>query len=638
MTSLSLRRFHIVSRFSILSFICVITMALIMGFALSSVLTRAVTEWEWENTAALARHHVKLSGLETLFTASPEPDTRERWRNELASLFTDLPEIVRVKVWDRNATVLWSDQEHLIGKRFPDNSELKRALAGRVEVEIKRLTKTEHKYERNTFATLAEVYVPILSSASGQVIGAVEIYKTPKRLFATIRWGRIVVWTISLGGGLALYVVLLPLVQQVYGRQVREETLRAYTAKLEREVADQTEELHKELAERKRVEEALRQAQKMEAVGRLAGGVAHDFNNLLTVILGRSQLLLNGVKSESPSRHNVELIQSAAARAAELTQQLLAFSRQQVLAPKVLDLNVILADMEKMLRRLIGEDIDLVAVLDPALGHVRIDPGQLQQVIMNLAVNARDAMPGGGKLTLETANVELDETYAARDVVVRPGRYVMLAVSDTGMGMDERTRSRLFEPFFTTKDPGKGTGLGLSTVYGIIKQSDGHIWVYSEVGQGATFKIYLPLVEDAVEQAGVSPSLADLPRGSETLLLVEDEEGLRELARETLEMQGYTVLPARHGEEALRLSNAHASPIHLLVTDVVMPEMSGRELARHLTEPGSELKVLYMSGYAGEAVVRHGVLDNGNAFLQKPFTLDVLAHKVREVLDAPRTH
>ena len=633
-----LKRFPILARFSILSFFCVIVMALIMSVALSSLMTRAVTEWEWENTAALARHQVKLSGLETLFTAPPGPDTRERWRNELASLFTELPEIVRVKVWDRNATVLWSDEEQLIGRRFPHNEELEQAFAGRVEVAIKRLTKHEQSYERRVFSTLAEVYVPIFSRAGGQVVGVVEIYKTPNRLFATIRWGRIVIWTISLGAGLALYVVLLPLVQQVYGRQVRDETFQAYTSKLEREVAKQTQELQKELAERKRVEEALRQAQKMEAVGRLAGGVAHDFNNLLTVILGRSQLLLDRVRSEPSIHHNVELIRSSAARAAELTQQLLAFSRRQVLAPKVLDINLLVTDMDKMLRRLIGEDIDLVTVLDPALGRVRIDPGQVDQIFMNLAVNARDAMPGGGKLTVETANVELDKTYVGRDVVVKPGRYVMLAMSDTGAGMDGETKSRLFEPFFTTKEPGKGTGLGLSTVYGIVKQSDGHIWVYSEPEQGATFKIYLPRVDEAVEQAETGSALADLPRGPETILLVEDEEALRDLAQETLQTQGYTVLPACHGEEALRLYHQHAGPIHLMVTDVVMPEMNGRELARRLIGPRSELKVLYMSGYAGEAVVRHGVLDNGNAFLQKPFTVDVLARKVREVLDAPRAY
>ncbi len=630
-----LKRFPILARFSILSFFCVIVMALIMSVALSSLLTRAVTEWEWENTAALARHQVKLSGLETLFTAPPGPDTRERWRNELASLFTELPEIVRVKVWDLNAAVLWSDEERLIGQRFPGNEELERALAGRVEVAIKRLTKHEQSYERRRFATLAEVYVPIFSPAGGQVVGVVEIYKTPDRLFAAIRWGRIVIWTISFGGGLALYVVLLPLVQQVYGRQVRDETFQAHTSKLEREVAEQTQELKEGLAERKRVEEALRQAQKMEAVGRLAGGVAHDFNNLLTVILGRSQLVLDTVRSEPSIHHNVELIQSSAARAAELTQQLLAFSRRQVLAPRVLDLNAIVADMEKILRRLIGEDVDLVTVPDPTIGCVRADPGQIRQVIMNLALNARDAMPEGGKLTIETTDVEMDQTFVWRHVTVRPGRYVMLAVSDTGMGMDEDTKSRLFEPFFTTKEPGRGTGLGLSTVYGIVKQSDGHVSVYSEPGKGATFKIYLPRVEQAVDQAESRPALAELPRGSETILLVEDEGALRELARENLQMLGYAVLPARHGKEALQLGRRHTGPIHLLVTDVVMPEMGGPELARRLMGPRSELKVLYMSGYAGEAVVRHGVLDNGNAFLQKPFTVDVLARKVRELLDVP---
>jgi two-component system cell cycle sensor histidine kinase/response regulator CckA len=386
---------------------------------------------------------------------------------------------------------------------------------------------------------------------------------------------------------------------------------------------------------RKHLEEQLLQSQKMEAVGRLAGGIAHDFNNLLTVIIGFTELLLyRHLDDLSPLRGPLEEVQKAGKWAASLTHQLLAFSRKQVLQPKVLDLNAVVADTEKMLRRLIGEDIDLVTVLDPELGPVKVDPGQLEQVIMNLAVNARDAMPQGGKLTIETANVELDEAYARRHTSVQPGPYVMLAVSDTGIGMGKETQSHLFEPFFTTKE--KGIGLGLPTIYGIVKQSGGHIWVYSEPGLGTTFKVYLPRVEEAVEPPQPGTASAASLQGSETVLLVEDDGGVRMLVRDVLEISGYTVLEARHGEEALLICQQHSGPIHLMVTDVVMPGMSGRELAERLSPLYPEMKVLYISGYTEKGIVHHGVLDPATAFLQKPFTPNALAHKVRQVLDAPQ--
>jgi PAS domain S-box-containing protein len=393
------------------------------------------------------------------------------------------------------------------------------------------------------------------------------------------------------------------------------------------------EALEQELTGRKRLEEQLLQAQKMEAVGRLAGGVAHDFNNVLTAITGYADLLLMNLGDLDPWRKDVEEIKKAADRASTLTHQLLAFSRKQVLQPRVLNLNAVVANMEKMLRRLIREDIDLVAVLDPALGNVKADPGQTEQVIMNLAVNARDAMPQGGKLTIETMNVYLDEDYARQHVDVQPGPYVMLAVSDTGIGMNEETLSYIFEPFFTTKEKDEGTGLGLSTVYGIVKQSGGHIWVYSEPGQGTTFKVYLPQVEEVIELLEPSSVPTELPQGSETVLLVENADIVRGLAHRVLLQNGYTVLEARHGEEAFLICEQHEGPIHLLVTDVVMPGMSGRELAERLTTSYPETKVLYMSGHTDNAIVRHGVLEPDIAFLQKPFTPDVLARKVREVLD-----
>ena len=388
-----------------------------------------------------------------------------------------------------------------------------------------------------------------------------------------------------------------------------------------------------DVTERKRLEDHLRQSQKMEAIGRLAGGVAHDFNNLLTVISGRAQIELLRPELSGPSRRNIDLIAEAASRASTLTKQLLAFSRKQVLQPRVLDVDIVVARMEPLLRRLIGEDIDLVTATEPGLGRVRADPGQLEQVVLNLAVNARDAMPRGGRLTVETANAELDEAYARQQADVHPGPYVILAVSDTGVGMDAETRAHLFEPFFTTKGVGEGTGLGLATVYGIVKQSGGHITAYSEVGRGTTIKIYLPRVDAASEVRGAEPEPVVLRRGSETVLLVEDDEAVRELTREVLEMQGYTVLAVADAGEAPRVLEGASRPIHLLVTDVVMPRLSGRELTERLRSLRPGLKVLYISGYAGTAVVHHGVLDPGTPFLQKPFTPDALLRSVRKVLD-----
>jgi two-component system cell cycle sensor histidine kinase/response regulator CckA len=391
----------------------------------------------------------------------------------------------------------------------------------------------------------------------------------------------------------------------------------------------------RDVSERRELEEQLRQAQKMEAVGRLAGGVAHDFNNLLTVINGYSDITIGRLPAEDPLRSQVEEVRKAGERAAGLTRQLLAFSRKQVLRPEVIDLNEVVSEMEKMLRRLIGEDIVLRAALGPGLGSVKADPGQVEQVLMNLAVNARDAMPCGGRLTIGTENVYLDEAYAAHHVSVAPGRYVMLAVSDTGVGMDEETRARIFEPFFTTKEKGKGTGLGLSTVYGIVKQSGGNIWVYSEAGRGTTFKIYLPRVDaDAREHRPAAESAEGLT-GTETILLAEDDEPVRDMTRIILSDYGYRVLAAENGAAAIAIFESTEETIDLLLTDVVMPGVSGRELADRLTRLRPETKVLYMSGYTDDAIVHHGVLEEGVNFLQKPFTPDALARRVREVLGSP---
>ena len=393
--------------------------------------------------------------------------------------------------------------------------------------------------------------------------------------------------------------------------------------------------IQEDVTETRSLEAQLRQAQKMEAVGRLAGGVAHDFNNLLTVITSYSQLLLEDMAAADPRRADLEEIQRAATGAAGLTRQLLAFSRKQVLEPRVLNLNDVVSAAGKMLHRVIGEDVALQLTLAPDLGTVKADPGQIEQVIMNLAVNARDAMPDGGKLTIETANIDLDDSYAAQHAVVAPGSYVLVTVTDTGSGMDEPTKARLFEPFFTTKEMGKGTGLGLATVYGIVKQSNGYIWVYSEVGQGTSFKVYLPRVGAGAGTATEARPLFT-SGGTETILLAEDAAGVRAVAEEILTRLGYTVLVASDGRTALELATASTDTIHLLVTDVIMPEMSGRQLADRLRAHRPDLKVLFVSGYTDDAIVRHGMLEAGLAYLQKPFRPDALVRKVRDVLNGRR--
>jgi signal transduction histidine kinase len=438
-----------------------------------------------------------------------------------------------------------------------------------------------------------------------------------------------------------LFIAIKRSVSEMWSIAERTSEIESLNVGLEQHVTERTaqlvaanQELEKEVAERKLAEEQLRQAQKMEAVGKLAGGVAHDFNNLLTVINGQAALSLMRLTQADPLHRKLEAIQEAGERAASLTRQLLAFSRKQILQPKVLDLNQVIFETNKMLQRLLGEDIDLLIGLTPDLGRVKADPNQIEQVLMNLSVNARDAMPLGGKLTIETDNVYLDDEYATRHLSVHPGRYVMLAVSDTGCGMDATTQAHIFEPFYTTKEVGKGTGLGLATVYGIVKQSGGNVWVYSEVGRGTTFKVYLPCVESPAEESTKGVDDAQPPTGNETVLLVEDEEIVRNMTKEILQESGYQVLEAKHGHEALLVAGQHLGPIHLMLSDVVMPQMSGRELAAHLAPVRGDMRVLYMSGYTDDAIVHHGVLDEGMAFIEKPFTPKALAYKLREVLSA----
>jgi two-component system cell cycle sensor histidine kinase/response regulator CckA len=389
----------------------------------------------------------------------------------------------------------------------------------------------------------------------------------------------------------------------------------------------------RDITERRKLESDLRQAQKMDAIGRLAGGVAHDFNNLLLVISAYAELMLDSLIENHPLRKNVAEIMNASRRAADLTRQLLAFGRKQMQSLQVLDLNTVVGEIATMLPRLIGEDIELVFVPEHDLGKVKADPVQIEQVVMNLAANARDAMPGGGTLTIETATVRVDESYVQRHSIVPVGEYVLLTVADSGEGIAPEHMAHIFEPFYTTKEAGKGTGLGLATVYGIVKQNGGFVWVYSEPGLGTTFKIYLPRVQSLDSVVRISKPVESSPGGCETLLLVEDEASVRQASRQLLVQSGYHVLEATDGEDALRVSRAHGGPIHLMITDVVMPRMGGPKLAERLADERPDMKVLFVSGYVENTALRHGKADVATRFLQKPFSLKTLAGKVREILE-----
>jgi signal transduction histidine kinase len=601
-----LLRHPVFTRFSLLCLIGTLVLGAGMGYTISALLTRAASEWEWQNTAALVRREVAREGFERIFAASPDTQARQRWGRALSVTLTTLPEVVRVEVWSRETEILWSDQRARMGQRFPDNGDLRGALAGNVEVDITRFERGEHGAARSVVRPLAEVYVPIFDR-DGEVLGVVAVGKTPDRLLNAIRWSRLVIWAVSFAGGAMFYLVLLPLLMQVYRRQVEQEMLREHAARLQEQVEHRTQQFM--------------QAQKMQALGLLAGGIAHDFNNMLTVIFGRAQVLLDRLPNDARARHDADAIGEAAERASALTRQLLAFSRKQLLERHPLDLNTVVVDMAKMLRRLIGEHITVVTALTHTAAWVNVDRGQLEQVILNLAVNARDAMPNGGHLTLATDHIDVHADGGR----LPSGRYVGLVVSDTGVGMDAATQERIFEPFYTTKPAGEGTGLGLSTVYGVVEQHGGHISVDSVPGEGTTFRIHLPRVAEPEPQAA-APS--GPPRaGSETILLAEDDPAVRALACDMLREHGYTVLTAADGEDALRVAERYTGPIHLLLTDVMMPRKNGMELARAFVAVRPQARVLYMTGYAEIPDV------SDTLFVHKPFTVFVLMEAVRRALE-----
>jgi signal transduction histidine kinase/ActR/RegA family two-component response regulator len=588
-------------------------LALTMGFALSTLLTRAVTQWEWENTAALARREVARNGLEAFFVNATEAQAWARWNPEFTSLLADLPEVRRIKVWDRNATVIWSDEPRLIGRRFPDNRDLQRALAGSVSVEIKHLKGREHAYERDRFTVLAEVYVPIYASESGQVIGVVEVYKYPVRLFAAVRQGRMMIWTISLAGASVLYLALVPLVRQVYGRAIREETLRAYAVQLEAQVAERTRELEVQ-------REGLHQAEKVAAMGQLLAGVAHELNNPLAAILGYAQLLRMRATSGALAEQ-LGTIEQAAMRCARIVKNFLSLARHYPPERQSVSLNSIVGNsVEVLAYALRTDDVELTLDLSdgPALWA---DPHQLEQVVMNLLTNAHQAVrqgPRPRRITVATRYLQSGERIA-------------LHVADTGSGVPLEFRRRIFEPFFTTKPPGQGTGLGLSLCRGIVEAHGGTIRVEDAAGLGTVFVVELPL---GIPGAGPAP--ADLAEAgaiipAKSILVVDDDPDSARLLVDLLREDGHRVDLATTGRAAL--ARLRATSFDLVVSDVRMPELDGPGLYHQLalSRPGLEQRILFVTGDAINPATRDFLEATNAPSLQKPFTVDELRHAIDQL-------
>jgi two-component system NtrC family sensor kinase len=597
------------AKFAILSFLCVMALALSMGGALSSLLTRAVAGWEWENTAALTRREVELRGIDVLLATPRNADGRSQ--QEFARLMQGLPEVVRVKVWDRDATVVWSDEPRLIGRRFPDNHELKEALAGEVSVEIKTLEARENAYERASFSTLAEVYVPIVSKKTGQIVGVVEVYKSPIRLFGAIQRARLVIWTISLAGALILYVVLFPLVRQVYGRQVREEALEAHTAELEAQVMARTRELE---AQR----EALLQTEKVAAMGQLLAGVSHELNNPLSTIVGYTQLLLMRVGAD-PMAEQLEKIAKSAERCTRIVTNFLSLARQYPPERQLTQFNQLVDDAVELLAYSLRLDnVEVVRRFATDLPQLWADPHQLQQVIVNLLTNAHQAMRSVStrrRLVLATRHDRATDR-------------IVLEVADSGPGIAADIRTRIFDPFFTTKAPGQGTGLGLSLCRGIVDAHAGVLRVEPTPGGGATFVVELPAgaPAEAGEAAGAGAALVPAP--GKTLLVVDDEPDVAELIAEALSLDGHRVETANSGAAALK--RLLDRPYDLVFSDMKMPGMSGAELYDEVARrrPGHERRFVFITGDLLNPATKQ-FLDRTHAVsLSKPFHVDEIRRLV----------
>jgi two-component system NtrC family sensor kinase len=604
-------RLPVGARFAVVSFACVVTFAVTMGLALSWLLTRAVTEWEWDNTAALVQHEAEQAGLPALFDATPDALTRERWGRELPRLRARVPETVRVKVWDRHARVLWSDEPRLIGRQFPDNRELREALEGRVSVEVKPPSGREHTYEHGRFTALAEVYVPILQSGTTDVVGVIEVYKNPARLLATIQRGRLVIWTISLAGALGLYLVLVPLVRQMYGREVRQATLRAHTERLEQEVADRTRELE---AQRN----ALYHAEKMAAMGQLLAGVAHELNNPLATIVGYTELLQRkfGV---GPLADIHDKIAKAAERCSRIVRNFLALARQYPPERQLVSLNEILdGAMELLAYPYKVDGVEIVRNVSDDLPALWADPHQLQQVVVNLLTNAHQAL----RLVQSPRQVILSTVYdAGRDRLI-------LEVADSGPGVPAEIQARIFEPFFTTKPPGQGTGLGLSLCRGIIEGHGGLIRVGSRPGQGAVFTLELPRnVPTGRADSVLADTDASLPRC--TILVVDDEPDVGELLADLLRMDGHQVDTVTGGAAAL--DRLREQDYDVIFSDIRMPRLDGPALYAAIEHDRPDLarRVIFVTGDTMNPATAELLARTGALVLSKPFALDEVQRVLR---------